>query len=192
VNVDLHDIDLDQLDSGSGQAVETGGKGLSPAGFPSMRLSCRDCRKGDFPIQQLTLDMNKTRHDLQIKTLEILNPQLTLTATQGRWYEAENGGGRTELEATVHIAEPGKLLASQSDETGFKGGELNALAHLNWESAPFAVSLAKLSGDAQVTLGKGSLSEVDPGIGRLLGLLDMQHLSKRLGFQRYDRQRDYL
>jgi uncharacterized protein YhdP len=180
VNVDLNDIDLDQLDSASGQAAETGGKGLSPADFPSMRLSCRDCRKGDFPIQQLTLDMNKMRRDLQIKTLEIRNPQLTLTTTQGRWYEAEDGSGHTELEAKVHIAEPGKLLTAQSDETGFKGGELNAVAHLNWDSAPFAVSLAKLSGDAQVTLAKGSLSEVDPGIGRLLGLLDMRHLSKRL------------
>jgi uncharacterized protein YhdP len=180
VNIDLNGIDLDQLDSGLATSVGSDSQGLSPADFPSMRLRCQDCRKGDFPIQQFTLDMSQSRHDLQIKMLEVRNPLLNLTASQGRWYETADGHSRTELEATAHISEPGKLLAAQSSESGLKGGALEAVAHLQWEGAPFAVALDKLLGDGQVTLGKGSLSEVDPGLGRLLGLLDMQHLSKRL------------
>ncbi|MBU0654845.1 MAG: hypothetical protein KJ914_06870 [Gammaproteobacteria bacterium] len=178
VNIDLSGIDLDRL------SQETPGKGkagnLSPKDFPSMRFTCRDCRKGDFPIQQLTLSMNKARNDLQIETLEIRNPLLAFSANQGRWYEDDNGNSHTELLASAHISAPGKLLAEQGSESGLQGGELTATASLNWAGAPFSFSLPNLNGEVQARLGKGSLSEVELGLGRLLGLLDLQRLPGRL------------
>lgn len=178
VNIDLNNIDLDKLSNSIPQQGE--GQGLSPADFPSMRLTCRDCSKGDFPIQQLTLSMNKARKDLQIDKFEISNPWMALSAAQGRWYLAPDGVARTELNAVAHIPDPSKLLARQGSEAGLQGGELNATAQLRWEGSPFNFSLANLSGEGRATLGKGSLTEVEPGIGRLLGLLDIQRLPTRL------------
>lgn len=178
INVDLKGIDLDRLSNGL--PAKDGGDTLSPKDFPSMRFTCQGCRKGDFPIQQLTLDMNKSRDDLQIKTLDIRNPLLVLSAEQGRWYQDANGRSHTELLASAHIPDPGKLLATEGSEAGLKGGELTASANLNWAGAPFSFSLANLNGNAQVFMGKGSLTEVEPGLGRLLGLLDVQRLPSRL------------
>lgn len=61
VNDDLHDDDLDQISEHLPKPAQTAGKGLSPRDFPSMRITCRDCRKGDFPIEQLTLSLTKVR-----------------------------------------------------------------------------------------------------------------------------------
>lgn len=179
VNIDLNNIDLDQM-SASLPAAGTG-KGLSPSDVPSMRITCRECRKGDFPIGQLTLDMHKVRNDLQIETLDIRNGLLSLSASKGRWYSLADGTSRTELEATAHIPDPGKLLAQQGSEAGLQGGELQATAQLDWQGAPFSFALASLNGKVQATLGKGSFTEVEPGVGRLLGLLDIQRLPDRLG-----------
>lgn len=180
VNVDLNHIDLNQLSDSMPNQGKGKGNGLSPADFPAMRLTCRDCRKGDFPIQNLTLSMNKVRKDLQIEKLEISNPLLAFSSTQGRWYTAADGSSRTELHAIAHIPDPGKLLLGQGSEAGLQGGELHATAQLAWQGAPFSFALDSLSGEGQATLGKGNLTEVEPGIGRLLGLLDIQRLPTRL------------
>ena len=180
VNLDLNNIDLDKLSNSLPQHGTGNGKGLSPADFPSMRITCRDCRKGDFPIQQLTLDMHKSRNELQIKTLEIRNPLLALSAQQGRWYTAADGTSHTELNASATIAEPGKLLAEPGSTAMLQGGKLTATAKLDWAGAPFSFSLPNLNGKIQASLGKGSLTDVDPGLGRLLGLLDVRRLPDRL------------
>lgn len=180
VNIDLNNLDLDKLSNSIPQQGGGGKGGLSPVDFPAMRITCSDCSKGDFPIRQLILDMNKVRDDLQIETLDIRNDLLSLSAKRGRWYRAEDGTSRTELDASAHIPDPGKLLAQQGSEAGLQGGELTAHAQLNWQGAPFSFSLANLNGSLQASLGKGSLTEVEPGLGRLLGLLDIQRLPTRL------------
>ena len=178
VNVDLKDIDLDQLGSNLPQTDQK--SPLLPTDFPSLRLTCSDCRKGDFPLQNLTLDMEKSQRDLRIRRLEMRNPQLHFIAEQGRWFTDETGASRTEITAQAHIPQPAQLLKTDGSDAGFDGGELHTDATLQWAGAPFEFALNKLRGDLHVTLGKGSLLEVEPGVGRLLGLLDVQRLSSRL------------
>ncbi|MBO0615202.1 YhdP family phospholipid transporter [Thiothrix fructosivorans] len=180
VNIDFNHIDLDKF-SASLPKRSTGKAGsLSPADFPSLRVTCRDCQKDDFPIEQLTLNLNKVRNDLQMDTFELRNSLLTLSATQGRWYSTAASSSQTELTVTASIPEPGKLLSKPDSEAGLQGGALQATANLHWDGAPFNFALPTVKGDIQVRFGKGSLSEVDPGLGRLLGLLDAQRLPERL------------
>ncbi|OQX16340.1 MAG: hypothetical protein BWK73_03840 [Thiothrix lacustris] len=180
VNLDFNHVDLDKLSASLPQRTTGKAASLSPADFPSLRVTCRDCQKGDFPIEQLMLNLNKVRDDLQMDAFELRNPLLTLSASQGRWYTAADGVARTELAVTARIAEPGKLLAKSDREAGLQGGTLQATANLHWDGAPFSFALPKVKGDIQARFGKGSLSEVDPGLGRLLGLLDAQRLPERL------------
>ncbi|MFN3786148.1 MAG: AsmA-like C-terminal region-containing protein, partial [Thiothrix sp.] len=90
------------------------------------------------------------------------------------------GNPHTELQATAHMPEPGQWLTQQGSETSLQGGELYATATLQWRGAPFEFALAQLNGKVQANLGKGSLTDVEPGVGRLLGLLDIQRLPARL------------
>lgn len=106
VNIDFNHIDLDKF-SASLPKRSTGKAGsLSPADFPSLRVTCRDCQKDDFPIEQLTLNLNKVRNDLQMDTFELRNSLLTLSATQGRWYSTAASSSQTELTVTASIPEP--------------------------------------------------------------------------------------
>jgi uncharacterized protein (TIGR02099 family) len=180
VNLDFNHVDLDKLSASLPKRAGSKASSLSPADFPSLRVTCRECQKGDFPIEQLTLNLNKVRDDLQIDAFELRNPQLTLAAGQGRWYRTAAGASQTELTATARMPEPGKLLAKPGSEASLQEGALQATAKLHWEGAPFSFALPKVQGDIQAHFGKGSLSDVDPGLGRLLGLLDAQRLPERL------------
>lgn len=187
VNLALQDVDLAMLSNDISRqpalaqtpAASGLAKALSPDAFPALLINCQNCRKGDLAIQQLTLDMEKARDELQIRELLIKNADFTLSAKQGRWYQAEDGKCYTDLTAQAAVPDPRQLLTEKGSDAGFEGGALQASAQLHWEGAPFAFDLAKLSGKARVTMGKGNLTEVEPGVGRLLGLLDIQRLPSR-------------
>ncbi|WML90873.1 DUF3971 domain-containing protein [Thiothrix lacustris] len=180
VNLDLNGIDLDQIADHLPTSGKTAGKSIAPHDFPSMRITCRNCRKGALPIEQLTLSLNKVRNDMNIDKLEVLSPLLELSSSSGRWYTAADGTSHTTISATATIPEPGKLLAQPGEEAMLEGGHLQAEAKLHWAGAPFSFALPSLNGEIHASLGQGSLSGVDPGVGRLLGLLDVEHLPGRL------------
>ena len=180
VNLDLNGIDIDQIGDHLPTSGKTAGKGLSPRDFPSMRITCRNCRKGDLPLEQLTLSLNKVRDEMHIDKLEVRSPLLALSSSSGRWYTTADGTSHTTISATATIPEPGKLLAQPGEEAMLEGGHLQAEAKLHWAGAPFSFALPNLNGEIHASLGKGSLSGVDPGVGRLLGLLDVEHLPGRL------------
>ncbi|UOG91430.1 MAG: hypothetical protein L3K52_14690 [Candidatus Thiothrix sulfatifontis] len=186
VNIDAQHLDLDQLGKQLPTGASTAGEGLSPVNFPSMRFTCTDCSKGDFPLQSLKLNLNKSRDALLVEQLEIRHPLMVLSASKGRWYIAVDGTSHTELTAKATVAEPGKLLAKPGKVAALQGGALTADAQLHWQGAPFSVALATVNGELQAKLAKGSLTDVDPGLGRLLGLLDAQRLPTRLALDFHD------
>lgn len=177
ISLALQGIDFEKLKAALPQG-KTQGTGLSPAAFPTLAVQCHNCRQGDMPLD-ISLAMRKSRADLLIEKLEIRNPWFSLASSQGRWYVDANGKAYTELQATAHVPDPGQWLAQQGSAAALQGGELYANAQLQWRGAPFEFALAQLNGKVQAHLGKGSLTDVEPGVGRLLGLLDMQRLPAR-------------
>ncbi|OQX13221.1 MAG: hypothetical protein BWK73_12580 [Thiothrix lacustris] len=186
VNIDAQRLDLDQLGAQLPTGKATAGKGLAPLDFPAMRFTCTDCRKGDFPLESISLSLIKSRDALLIEQFDIRHPLMVFSASEGRWYTAADGTSHTELTAKATVTEPGKLLAKPGKVAALQGGALTADARLRWQGAPFSFALANLNGELQAKLGKGSLTDVDPGLGRLLGLLDAQRLPTRLALDFHD------
>lgn len=178
INIDLQDIDMGAL--AKGLPASDAKESFYPLQFPAFHIGCNNCRYGDFVMQSAKLDMEKFPQGLQLKTLELRHPDLSLTSHQGRWYATDKGTSRTQLKASLHVPEPGKLLADKGKSPVLHKADMQVSADIGWSGAPFAFAIANMSGDAAVKLGKGSFTEVDPGLGRLLGLLDVKHLANRL------------
>jgi uncharacterized protein YhdP len=51
---------------------------------------------------------------------------------------------------------------------------------VSWPASPFGFDPARLSGNFKMTAKNGQFSKMDPGVGRLLGLLSLQSLPQRL------------
>ena len=73
---------------------------------------------------------------------------------------------------------------------GFPGtmrdGPGSLKGELSWLGSPLAIDIPSLSGKLDLALGKGSFPKADPGIAKLIGVLNLQSLPRRLAFDFHD------
>ena len=91
-------------------------------------------------------------------------PTGSSTLVQGKLKAEGFGALLSQLNFTDDIKET-------SAEINFKGG---------WRGGPHQFSLARLNGQMQLDLKDGRISSIEPGFGRLLGLIAMEQWVKRL------------
>jgi uncharacterized protein (TIGR02099 family) len=151
-----------------------------PSKVPPLRVLCTQCVVNDLLIKKLSLEMPKNGTNSSISKLEVEGDAFTMSA-KGGWnqWSPEESGTHIDIE-TINIPEPEKLLASMGNAVGITGGNTKITGNLNWSGSPADFSLARLQGNLFVKMGRGTLPEVDPGAGKLLGLLNFSHLGRRL------------
>jgi uncharacterized protein YhdP len=64
--------------------------------------------------------------------------------------------------------------------TQVEGESGHLSAHLTWPGAPEASAFGRLSGRADMSAKEGQLTAVEPGAGRVFGLMSLAHLKRRL------------
>lgn len=112
-----------------------------------------------------------------LRELDLRGPLLEVTGT-GHWRRGPVA--RTQLDLEVFSPDLGKLARSLGFASAITKGRMNAEFKLNWPGAPQSYDMARLGGSASVKVREGVFEEVDPGAGRLLGLLSLEALPRRL------------
>ena len=142
-----------------------------------VRLRSRAIPAG-LRLSEVTLDAD----DLQV-------------AMSGTWRMAD-GGPRSEVELFATGEDVGAVLENLGLTNALGHGQGTLAGELAWRGAPFRIDLASLQGWLAVDLRDGLLRKVDPGLGRLIGLLSVDRLPRRLALDfsdvagegfRYDR-----
>lgn len=136
---------------------------LGDSEFTGFRLKTRS-DNGVFEINKLNLN----RDDVELK-IGGLWKQLPESETQtSRIYFAINGENLGQSMTNLNM---GKMLS---------GGQIEAKGQIGWQGSLFEPGWESLDGDLKLSLKNGYLLEVDPGAGRLIGLLSFNALLKRL------------
>ncbi|HET7775269.1 MAG TPA: YhdP family protein, partial [Azospira sp.] len=98
----------------------------------------------------------------------------------GLWRTDPQGAHRTDLDFKLEASDAGKYL----DRLGFPGtlkrGSASLGGKLAWNGTPTGLDIPSLSGDVKLTAEKGQFAKVEPGIGKLIGLLSLQSLPRRI------------
>ncbi|MNV54793.1 hypothetical protein D3C71_1470020 [compost metagenome] len=87
---------------------------------------------------------------------------------------------RTEATANVQTEDLGDLMQRLGYGGQVRSGQGQMQLQVNWNAAPMAFSVANLEGGLSMNLRNGQLLEVEPGAGRVLGLLSVAQLPRRL------------
>ena len=115
--------------------------------------------------------------DWRIDKLAFANPDATLEAS-GRWRGGASSA--TDLNFTLSASDAGKFLG----RVGYPGMVLGARAtlagSLRWLGEPAALDYPSLSGDLKLTAEDGQLLEIEPGLGKLISLMNLQALPRRI------------
>ena len=89
-------------------------------------------------------------------------------------------GSRTDFYGTLLADDMGVLLSQLGVSNDLKEASATIEYYGSWPKAPYQFSLAAMDADIDVKLENGRISSIEPGFGRVLGLLAMEQWIKRL------------
>ena len=149
-----------------------------PAQLPPVNVLIDDLRFGELDLGRAELQTAPSAQGLQVRRLNTRSAALSIDAG-GQWQRI-SGRDRTALQADVSSPDLGKLLTAMRYAGVIKRGKSRAEFNGYWDGAPVDFSLAAFRGSMALDIRDGQILGVDPGGGRVLGLISLAELPRRL------------
>jgi len=151
---------------------------IDPREIPSLDFQVKDLRYESRKFGKLKLETTRVANGLRIEQL-LLKPKKTTITSNGGWY---TGGGKenSDIKIQINTTDAGRTLK----ELGYVGtiskGWGDVRLNLQWPGAFFDVDVNQVKGNMDLFLRDGQMLDIDPGAGRLFGMLSLQTLPRRL------------
>ena len=154
---------------------------LDPRSLPPISLKAKEFALGARNLGAVEVNLVRTADGLETDKLEAIDDTFSIVGS-GRWVadETEERGSRTYVNATLSSADVRSTLARLDFAQGISGKSMEILFDMSWAGGPRGSFLDVLDGDVQLRLEDGQLEEVEPGAGRMLGLISFVALPRRL------------
>lgn len=150
-----------------------------PCQLPPLALTVADLRMNDQKLGQLRLAIVPRSGGVRLSGIELRSGQQQIDADgEWRW----NGGNQiSRINVALRSPALGETLAVWGyPESGIARGPTKAQLDANWAAALPDFALERISGTLNFETGPGQLLEINPGLGRIMGLFSMQSLNRRL------------
>jgi len=146
--------------------------------LPALDVTAEQFQLGDKQLGKLELNATPDGNDWRIDRLRISNPDGNL-AVDGVW---QNWLARplTRVSIRFEVADVGKMLARFGYPEGVRRGTAKIEGNLAWNGSPQKIDYATLTGNLMLDSAKGQFIKLEPGIGKLLGILSLQALPRRI------------
>ena len=92
----------------------------------------------------------------------------------------------SQADFTLNVHDIGHYLARIGHPDLVKGGKAKLTGHLSWAGPLMKLDFSTLTGKMVLSAEKGQFLQVDPGIGKLLGILSLQSLPSRFALDFHD------
>ncbi len=145
--------------------------------LPGMSLVVEDFHIGDKALGKLDLKARNDKGAWYLDTLSLQNPD---GALKGRGIWVNNGRHQTRLEFDLAAKDIGKLLDRLGYADTVRRGSAKLSGDLQWSGPLTGIHYPSLSGQMTVEAEKGQFNKLEPGVGKLLGLISLQSLPRRL------------
>ncbi|MFO1351855.1 MAG: AsmA-like C-terminal region-containing protein [Gammaproteobacteria bacterium] len=149
-----------------------------PRQWPPLEVDIGELFVNDRSLGRLHFATAPTAQGLRLRELQLRSDWHQLSV-EGDWRITADGAS-SRLQAQFASRELGRSLAAFGYELALAKGDAKAQATLAWPGGFADFSLAALQGQLKLHIGKGQLLQVDPGMGRVIGLLNLYALTRRL------------
>jgi uncharacterized protein (TIGR02099 family) len=146
--------------------------------YPALDVIADNFQIGNKNLGSLELNAFETGDDWVIQKLKIANPDSTLIA-DGNWHNWTRSPN-TNLKFFLSVSNIGNTLKRFGQPDAVKGGAAEITGQLQWPGSPHEFETSGLDGNFKLEATKGQILKVQPGVGRLFGLLSLQSLPRRL------------
>lgn len=151
---------------------------VDPAALPPIHFWARDARLGEAELGEIRIETYPQGAGMHLERIEANSPNLELRG-RGDWVVAA-GVQHTTMDVTFTAESLGRMLDTLGYVGLVEGGQTFARVQGRWAGTPSQFSLARMQGTLELKVGRGRIVQVDPGAGRLFGLLNLSEVPRRL------------
>ncbi len=154
---------------------------VDPRTLPAISLAAKDFAIGNRHFGDTVAEFEKTSEGIYASNLVATDPTFRIVGSAG-WVAtaADPSGSQSFLTATLESTDVRETMRRLDYQPGIVSDDLGILLDIAWSGGPRLDFLDTLDGEVQVRLGSGQLVEVEPGAGRVFGLMSIVALPRRL------------
>lgn len=145
--------------------------------LPLLQFYCEKLSFKKHTFKNVALELLPRPYGYEITNFSIANDNI-LVQGQGNW-QMDNDA-LTSIAGNAYTQNFGKVLAECGYANSMTRGNGEINFTMQWNGAPTDFNLLNLTGNAHLDLRSGSLTNVNPGLGRIIGLLSLESIQRRL------------
>lgn len=177
--LELESLHLERVTETQPGTVEPVHFDIDPTRLPEVRLRCAAFRFEDIDFGRAELATSRLADGVRLDSLRFENEAFTISA-DGSWLQDD--GAHT---STLNIAVDSNTLSDLLDRFGYtaaniEGGDTDMDIVATWGGTPADFALDRIAGTFELHVSDGRFLDIEPGGGRLFGLLSLQTLPRRL------------
>ncbi|MFZ3173376.1 MAG: YhdP family protein [Thiobacillus sp.] len=160
----------------TGQAA---GMNMTATDFPSLDVTVEDFRLEERPLGRLEVVAHGAPQGLVIDSLRLTHPD-SVFRMSGLW--RAGASSETHAELNLNVLDAGKFLDRFGYADTLRRGSADIQGNARWTGSPADFAFDTLAGQLDFKAGRGQFLKINPGAGKLLGVLSLQSLPRRLSF----------
>ncbi len=161
------------------RAAPDGDRDLDPKRIPALVLVSDAFKYEELDLGTVIIASEHAKDGIELNTLLFENEDFRVHA-RGAW-EITDAGHQSRFKIDVTGTElAGVLEGFGYKAAGVEGGATAIRIDAQWPGTPSQFTLARLRGQFDLQVDNGRLLDIEPGGGRLFGLLSVQTLPRRL------------
>lgn len=157
------------------------GDPADPREIPAMDIRVADAALGRRRLGSLSLAVEKTAVGVNARNIVARGRKFRIDGDASWQIDSGDATRRTtRLQASLQGSDIGDMLAQFGFDPVLAGKEARVSADLSWPGGPTESFLNIASGAISIEFRKGQVLDIEPGSGRILGLLSVTALPRRL------------
>jgi uncharacterized protein (TIGR02099 family) len=175
------DMDWLTLPGDEESATETAASPLDPRTLPALSIRAAEFALGERHFGRLDAEFERSPRGLVSTTLETRDDSFIVSGAAGWVIDAyEESGQRTWIDAVLRSTDVQATAQQLQYDPGIVSDSMEVRLNVGWPGGPRRDFMGGLNGEVGVRIGAGRLAEVDPGAGRMFGLMSVTALPRRL------------
>lgn len=172
-------LGMDRLWLLESDSVDTGQQ--DPRAILSAKIDVVDFALGDMRFGSLNAELKSVPSGVIAEPIKTRTEFFSIEG-DGAWLVHPNDDTlqQSRLKFSLDGNDIGATLTGLGYERVIGGDTVKASAELTWRGAPSADFLQRADGKFQVAMEEGALLNIDPGTGRILGVVSLAALPRRL------------
>ncbi len=162
---------------------------FDPRTLPPLEVQSASLRWGERLFRDFRLRSAPKADGMALSDIALATDYLDVEAS-GFWRRTDSSVESSRFQFVARGKDVGEILKAFDFGESLGSGSGSLSGAVSWPGSPAAYSLETLRADLAVDLHDGWLRKIDPGLGRLIGLLSLDYLPRRLALNFKDMEKE--